>query len=72
MKSGKMTKKEALEAMKQGHKVTREFFSGDEYIYLDSDTGHIMSEDGYDFNEWWIKIEPTIGTVSSTPWDIFN
>lgn len=72
MTKGNMTKKEALDAMKAGHKVTREYFGVDEYIFIDMDAGCIRSEDGYCFDEWWTEVEPTIPTVSNTPWKIYQ
>ena len=40
-----MNKIEAIEAMKQGHKVTHEWFSNDEYIYMKN--GEIYDENDY-------------------------
>ena len=40
-----MNKIEAIEAMKQGHKVTHEWFSSDEYIYMID--GEIYDESNY-------------------------
>jgi len=40
-----MNKTEAIEAMKQGHKVRHYLFSDDEYIYMKED--HIYDENDY-------------------------
>jgi len=45
-----MTRLEALEAMKQGHKTHR-YFAPDEYLYMVDD--NIKSEEGYNFNDWF-------------------
>lgn len=66
-----MNKSEALQAMKEGHKVSREYFSSDEYIFI-NDMGHIMSEDGIPFEDWWVNIEPKIGKSSEDCWSIFR
>ncbi len=65
-----LSKNEALKAMQEGHKVTREYFSSEEYIYINS-MGHIMSEDGVPFENWWVNIEPTIPKTTDTPWRIY-
>lgn len=57
MYKGNLTKKEALELLKQGKKVCREGFSSKEYIYMDGNT--LKFEDGVYVMEWWRKIEPT-------------
>lgn len=41
-----MTKQEAIEAMKNGAKVTHRYFSEDEYIKFSED-GRIETEEGY-------------------------
>ncbi|NCC17207.1 MAG: hypothetical protein EOM28_12960 [Clostridia bacterium] len=50
-----MTKDEALEKMKQGFKVSNQYFTSDEFLYM-KENGVIMSEDGYNFNEWFFNI----------------
>ncbi len=50
-----MTKDEALEKMKQGFKVSNQYFTSDEFLYMKED-GVIMSEDGYNFNDWFFNI----------------
>ena len=51
-----MTKDEAQAKMKQGFKVRQEYFTSEEFLYLEN--GVIMSEDGYNFNDWFFKITP--------------
>lgn len=51
-----MNRQEALKAMQDGHKVANHHFSDTEYLYMVGD--NIMSEDGYDFNDWFFIIEP--------------
>jgi len=50
-----MTRAEALQAMIDGHKVTHEYFTDDEFIYMKGQ--NIWSEDGYNFGtvyaEFW-------------------
>lgn len=50
-----MTKDEALGKMKQGFKVRQEYFTSEEFLYIDKH-GVIMSEDGYKFNDWFFSI----------------
>lgn len=50
-----MTKDEALAKMKQGFKVSNEYFTSDEFLYM-KENGVIMSEDGYNFNDWFFNI----------------
>lgn len=50
-----MTKDEALEKMKQGFKVSNRYFTSDEFLYM-KENGVIMSEDGYNFNDWFFNI----------------
>lgn len=65
-----MTKPQALTAMEGGYKVTREYFSSDEYICIEERA--IVDENGYDFKEWWEDIEPTIPATSDKCWDIYS
>lgn len=58
MYKGNLTKQEAYKLLLEGHKVCREGFSSDEYLYMER--GVIKSEEGYDFSEWWLVIEPTM------------
>lgn len=46
-----MTKDEAIIAMKSGQKVTHEYFSSNEYLYIEYDI--IRTEEGYDFDHEW-------------------
>lgn len=43
--------------MLQGHKVRQEYFTKEEFLYID-ERGVVMSEDGYDFNDWFFNITP--------------
>ena len=70
MFAGNLTKPEALKAIVYGHKVSREYFSSEEYIYMEKETGIILSEEGYNFRDWWENIEPTIPATTETPWRI--
>ena len=59
MYKGDLTKDEAFELMKKGHKVGREYFGSNEYVYLDN--GIMLFEDGVSaYTEWWNEIEPTL------------
>lgn len=49
-----MNREEALKAMMTGHKVTHKYFTPDEYLHMVA--GIIMSEDGYDFRDWFYVI----------------
>lgn len=51
----KMKKDQALEKMKQGFKVSNEYFTSDEYLFMNA-SGAIISEDGYNFNDWFFNI----------------
>lgn len=66
-----MTKDEAYIAMQDGKKVSREYFSFNEYIWMD-DKGVIRSEEGYNFTEWWNKTEPLLDNGNKNPWTIFK
>ena len=46
-----MTRLQALEAMKQGHQITHEYFASDEYLYMVDD--NIKSEEDYYFDNWF-------------------
>lgn len=43
---------EAFNRMLQGNKITHEYFSDDEYLYIDDDNV-IKDEQGYDFEDGW-------------------
>lgn len=48
-----MTKEEAIQAMKDGKKVTHRYFSEDEYVYMKDERIHC--ELNYDINnEFWL------------------
>jgi len=48
-----MTKEEAIQAMREGKKVTHEYCSDDEYLYERND-GKIVTEEGYTVtNDFW-------------------
>lgn len=57
MYKGNLTKEEALQALKNGEKVGREYFSSDEYIHIVN--GAMMFEDGILVMEWWNHVEPS-------------
>lgn len=65
-----MTREEALAAMKQGFKVRQEYFTPEEYLYMRND-GVIVSEDGYDFNDWFNIITPAT-KWKLTGWSIYK
>lgn len=46
-----MTKPKAIVAMKSGQKVTHEYFSSNEFLYMEY--GIIRTEEGYSFDEAW-------------------
>lgn len=46
-----MNKDEAFRAMIHGHKVANVNFTDDEYLHIKG--GIILSEDGYDFRDWF-------------------
>ena len=53
-----MTKKEAIQAMRKGHKVTHRYFTSEEYITMDSQD-NIVTEEGYktpEANFWTDRI----------------
>ena len=53
-----MNREEALQEMKAGAKVRHEYFTSEEYLFMDR-YGRIMTEDGYEFadqffaNDWF-------------------
>lgn len=65
-----MTKDEALEKMKQGFKVSNEYFTSDEFLYM-MKNGVIMSEDGYNFNDWFFNIRKG-EEWKLTGWRVYN
>lgn len=66
----RMTKKEALKALRDGEKVTREHFSPNEYIYMDGND--MRFEDGVYAKEWWTVIEPSLNMSSEKCWGIWD
>ncbi len=48
-----MNREEALEAMKDGHKIMHEYFSPEEHFYMVN--GNIIDESGYDWNFLFFK-----------------
>lgn len=46
-----LTQAEAMEAMKAGKRIQHQYFTPEEYLYMEFRS--IISEDGYDFNGWW-------------------
>ena len=54
-----MNKSEALQAMRDGHKVTHQYYSADEYAYMKNH--RIYTEDGYcqglPHQEFWSQIQ---------------
>jgi len=46
-----MSREEAIQAMKQGERITHRYFSDDEFIYMD-DPLEIKDESGYAFPAW--------------------
>ena len=63
-----MTKKEAYQAMVSGLKVRHEYYSSNEYVFINKD-GKIQTEDGCihgkQFDEFW-----NIRQVWETGWSI--
>lgn len=51
-----MNKEAAFKAMMQGHKVAQAGFTDEEYLHMVN--GVITSEDGYNFESWWNRINP--------------
>ena len=62
-----MSKEQMLEAMRNGKKVTHDYFTSDEYIYLKD--GKIVSEDGVTHDFFWLDRK---GSNWETGWRIFN
>jgi hypothetical protein len=48
-----MNKKEAIEAMKVGKKVTHEYFNSDEYIYMIGESLYDEDDLNLDRNDFW-------------------
>ena len=55
--------------MQAGHKVAHRYFANDEYLHMVN--GIIMSEDGYDFRDWFNNIGPE-DTWKLANWSIVN
>ena len=55
-----MTKTEALQAMKDGKRVSHYYYTQDEFLSMDKN-GHIYTEEGYDMgtekSEFWVFIQ---------------
>lgn len=64
-----MTKDEALEKMKQGFKVSNEYFTSEEFLFMKN--GVITSEDGYNFNNWFNVIRQG-EEWKLTGWRVYN
>lgn len=62
-----MTRPQALEEMKNGKKIKHKYFSNEEFIYMDGTI--IMSEDGYNFCDWWETYGKELGNDG---WDIYE
>jgi hypothetical protein len=66
-----MTRDEALQAMKYGCKVTHNYFTDEEFIYMKD--RNIFSEEGYDFggiyDEFWYEKSKNEGFVDG--WEIY-
>ena len=64
-----MTKTEALDAMKSGKKVSHEYYTPGEYLYMKD--GHIFTEEGYDtgteLSNFWLVIQKW-----QTGWSVVN
>jgi len=52
-----MNREEGLKLLHLGKKLTHILFMSNEYIYIDTKTGIITTEDGYDFSEQWWKYD---------------
>lgn len=65
-----MTKEEAIQAMKDGKKVTHRYFTDDEYIFI-NEKGDIQTEDGakVDPDEFW-KYRQQI--AFNEDWELFT
>jgi hypothetical protein len=65
-----MTKQEAYAAMQQGHKVRHEYYSPEEYVFINK-KGNFQTEDGYDqggiYDEFWFKYQKW-----ETGWSIYE
>ena len=68
-KGHRMTKDEALEKMKQGFKVRQKHFTSGEFLYMKNDV--VMSEDGYNFNDWFFNITPAT-QWKLEGWSVYN
>lgn len=54
-----MTKSEAYEEMQKGNKIRHEYYSPNEYLFINRQ-GRIETEDGYThsrFGNFWMKIQ---------------
>ena len=66
-----LTKKEAMQLLKQGHKITHKHFCHDEYIYLKNKKVH--TEEGYNVGGLTSKFM-TIrsGSMWNEGWNIYE
>jgi hypothetical protein len=62
-----LNRDEALKSMQEGYKVTHEYFSDDEYLYITDEK--MYSEEGYRFEEGW---EMRKGGYWEEGWRIFR
>ena len=64
-----MTKAEALQALKEGKKITHRYYTSDEYLRMVG--GKIYTEDGFcmgdEYSEFWSKIQKW-----KDDWSIYN
>lgn len=66
-----MTKSEAQEKMKSGHKITHDYFGSNEWMKLDDDGFHYLFEDGVRVHPsqfWGIRSQSGWGDG----WSLFN
>lgn len=62
-----MNKTEAFAMMIEGHKVTNRYFTSDEYLYYNTNNESIMTEDGYEFPNYWES-----GYLPDVEWTIYK
>ncbi|ANM46651.1 hypothetical protein BI036_gp208 [Morganella phage vB_MmoM_MP1] len=60
-----MTREEALELMKGGHKITHKYFTSSEYFYMKFNS--IIAEDGVDFSKLFFTTD-----MYADGWSIFE
>ena len=64
-----MTKEKAILAMKNGQRITHEYFSSDEFIYLDKE-GFLRDEKDYHLN--WIEFWEIRKEWRNKGWSIYK